>query len=49
MQQLENKTQKEYETKLQEQKVLEREKILLKEYATIGCIFYIIKVKKEAS
>jgi hypothetical protein len=45
LQQLENKTQQEYETKLEKQKVLEREKILLKEYATIGCIFYIIKVK----
>ena len=31
--------------KLTKQKVLEREKILLKEYATIGSIFYIIKIK----
>jgi hypothetical protein len=30
---------------LQKQKVLEREKILLAEYGTIGSIFYIIKVK----
>jgi hypothetical protein len=36
---------KEYETKLEKQKILEREKILLKEYATSGAIFYIIKVK----
>jgi hypothetical protein len=36
---------KEYDTKLEKQKVLEREKILLKEYATIGSIIYIIKVK----
>ena len=30
---------------LQKQKVLEREKILLSEYGTIGSIFYVIKVK----
>ena len=36
---------KEYETKLEQQKIIEREKILLKEYATIGSIIYIIKVK----
>jgi hypothetical protein len=36
---------KEYETKLEKQKILEREKILLKEYATSGAIFYVIKVK----
>ena len=28
-----------------QQKILEREKILLKEYATAGAIFYVIKVK----
>ena len=36
---------KEYETKLANQKVIEREKILLTEYGTIGSIFYVIKVK----
>ena len=36
---------KEYELKLEKQKIQEREKILLKEYATIGSIVYIIKVK----
>jgi phage anti-repressor protein len=43
--QLEDKNKQEYETKLEKQTILEREKILLKEYGTIGCIFYIIKVK----
>ena len=43
--QLEEKKEKELQDKLTKQKVLEREKILLKEYATIGCIFYIIKIK----
>jgi hypothetical protein len=43
--QLEDKKKQEYETKLNKQKILEREKILLSEYGTIGCIFYIIKVK----
>ena len=43
--QIENSKKKEYEIKLQEQKVLEREKILLKEYGSIGSIVYIIKVK----
>jgi hypothetical protein len=43
--QLEDKKKQEYETKLEKQTVLEREKILLKEYGTIGSIFYIIKVK----
>ena len=36
---------KEYEEKLLQQKILEREKILLKEYRIIGAIVYIIKVK----
>jgi prophage antirepressor-like protein len=43
--QVEDQKAKEYELKLEKQKVLEREKILLKEYATIGSIVYIIKVK----
>ena len=42
---LADKKKQEYETKLANQKVIEREKILLKEYATIGAIFYVIKVK----
>jgi prophage antirepressor-like protein len=45
MQQLEDIKNKEYEEKLEKTKVLERQKILLKEYATIGAIVYIIKVK----
>ena len=44
-QQLEDKKSQEYAANLEKQKILEREKILLKEYATIGAIFYIIKVK----
>ena len=43
--QLEDKQKKEYEIKLEQQKVLEKEKILLREYGTIGALFYIIKVK----
>ena len=43
--QLEDKKKQEYEIELANQKVLEREKILLKEYATIAGIVYIIKVK----
>lgn len=35
----------ELDQKLAQQKIIEREKILLNEYATIGSIFYIIKVK----
>jgi len=42
---LEDKKNQEYNAKLEKQKVLEREKILLKEYATSGAIFYVIKVK----
>jgi hypothetical protein len=42
---VEDQKAKEYELKLEQQKILEREKILLKEYATIGSIVYIIKVK----
>jgi hypothetical protein len=45
LEQLEDKKSQEYELKLQQQKVLEREQILLKEYATINGIIYIIKVK----
>ena len=45
MQQLEDKKNKEYQDKLEKEKIIEREKMLLKEYATIGCIVYIIKVK----
>ena len=41
----EEKINQEYELKLETQKVLEREKVLLMEYATIGAVFYIIKVK----
>jgi hypothetical protein len=36
---------KELDQKLAQQKIIEREKILLNEYATIGSIFYVIKVK----
>jgi len=45
MQLLEDKKKREYETKLEKQKIIEKEKILLNEYATIGSIIYIIKVK----
>jgi len=44
-QQIELLKKQEYEMKLKNQKILEREKILLNEFATIGAIFYIIKVK----
>jgi hypothetical protein len=43
--QVEDKKKLEYETKLATQKVIEREKILLNTYGTIGSIFYVIKVK----
>jgi len=43
--QIEDKKQKEYETKLLKQKVLDREKILLDEYSLSGPIVYIIRVK----
>jgi hypothetical protein len=42
---LEDKKTQEYNVKLEKQKILEREKILLKEYATAGAIFYVIRVK----
>jgi len=45
LEQLENTKNKELEEKLLKQKIMEREKILLKEYATNGALFYIIKVK----
>jgi prophage antirepressor-like protein len=43
--QVEDKSKKEYDLQLAKEKILEREKILLKEFETIGAIFYIIKVK----
>ena len=43
--QIEDKKKKEYEEKLEKTKILERQKILLKEYSSIGAIVYIIKVK----
>ena len=43
--QVEDKKKLEYEAKLVTQKVIEREKILLNTYGTIGSIFYVIKVK----
>ena len=45
LKEMEGKIVKEYENKLMNEKILEREKILLKEYANIGYIIYIIKVK----
>jgi hypothetical protein len=43
--QIEDKNKKEFDQKLAKEKILEREKILLKEFETVGSIFYIIKVK----
>ena len=45
LEQIEDIKNKEIEEKLAKQKIIEREKILLNEYATIGSIVYIIKVK----
>ena len=45
IQQIEESKDKELEMKLKQQQCLEREKILLNQYATIGSIIYIIKVK----
>lgn len=45
LQKIENIKNKEMEEKLIKQKELDNEKFLLKEYATIGSIVYIIKVK----
>ena len=42
---LEDTKKKEYETKFEKERVLEREKILLKEYDTACSIVYIIRVK----
>lgn len=43
--QKEDKQKEEYELKLEKLKILEKEKILLREYGTIGAMFYIIRVK----
>jgi hypothetical protein len=43
--QVENIKKKEYEVKLGEQKMIEREKILLKEYEPICSLVYFVKVK----
>uniref|UniRef100_A0A6C0D8M3 Bro-N domain-containing protein n=1 Tax=viral metagenome TaxID=1070528 RepID=A0A6C0D8M3_9ZZZZ len=45
IQQLEDKKKQEYELKLNEQKLLEKEKLLLKNYGDSGSLVYIIKVK----
>jgi phage anti-repressor protein len=45
MQKIEETQKQEYNTKLEKERFLEREKILLREYASIGSIFYVIKVK----
>ena len=45
LEQLEENKNKEMEEKLASQQILEREKVLLKQFETIGAIFYIIKVK----
>jgi hypothetical protein len=45
IQNIEEKQKQEYNSKLERERFLEREKILLREYASIGSIFYIIKVK----
>ena len=45
IQQIEELKEKELEMKLKQQQSLEREKVLLNQYATIGSIIYIIKVK----
>lgn len=41
----EDKQKEEFELQLEKQKVLEKEKMLLREYGTIGAMFYIIRVK----
>ena len=43
--QIEDKNKQEYDAKLAKQKFLEREKVLMQEYATSGALFYIMKVK----
>jgi phage anti-repressor protein len=45
LEQQKDEMKQKYEDKLAKEKILEREKILLKEYATAGAIFYVIKVK----
>jgi len=45
IQKIEETQKQEYNTKLEKERFLEREKILLREYASIGSIFYVIKVK----
>lgn len=40
-----DETKKEYDQKLIKQQIMDREKILLREYGTIGSIVYIIKIK----
>jgi phage anti-repressor protein len=45
IQQIEESKDKELEMKLKQQQCLEREKVLLNKFATIGSIIYIIKVK----
>jgi len=45
IQKIEEKQKQEYLARLEKERFLEREKILLREYASIGSIFYIIKVK----
>jgi phage anti-repressor protein len=45
IQQIEESKEKELEMKLKQQQCMEREKVLLNQYATIGSIIYIIKVK----
>ena len=45
IQEIEDKKEKEFKEKLEKNKMVEREKILLNEYATIGSIVYIIRVK----
>jgi phage anti-repressor protein len=45
IQQIEESKDKELEMRLKQQQCLEREKVLLNQYATIGSIIYIIKVK----
>jgi hypothetical protein len=43
--QIDDKNKQEYDAKLAKQKCIEREKILMQEYATSGALFYIMKVK----
>jgi len=45
IQQVEDIAKKEYEIKLKQQQILDREQILVKEFATSGSLFYIIKIK----